>query len=127
MDIILREDIDHLGSRGDVVNVADGYARNFLLPQRKAVIATDSNKKIIEQERQAHVRKDAKLKEEFEAQAKLVNGTVITISQRVGENDRRGWAKQLPGASRLLARRWSLPIAILGPLRQSRTPWALSR
>ena len=87
MDIILREDIDHLGSRGDLVKVADGYARNFLLPQKKAVLATDSNRKIIEQERQAHVRKDAKLKEEFEAQAKLVTGTVITIAQRVGEND----------------------------------------
>ena len=87
MDIILREDVDNLGSRGDLVKVADGYARNYLLPQKKAVAATDSNRKIIEQEREAHVRKDAKLKTEFEAQAKLVNGTAITIAQRVGEND----------------------------------------
>ncbi len=87
MDIILREDVDNLGSRGDLVKVADGYARNFLLPKRKAVVATDSNRKIIEQEKEAHVRKDAKLKGEFEAQAKLVEGTVITIAQRVGEND----------------------------------------
>lgn len=87
MDIILREDVDKLGSRGDLVNVADGYARNYLFPQKKAVLATDSNRKIIAQEQEAHVRRDAKLKTEFEAQARLVNGTVITISQRVGEND----------------------------------------
>ncbi|MDQ6678661.1 MAG: 50S ribosomal protein L9 [Acidobacteriota bacterium] len=87
MDIILREDIENLGSRGDLVNVADGYARNFLLPRKKAVIATDSNRKIIEQERDAHVRRDAKLKTEFEAQAKLLNGAAVTIAQRVGEND----------------------------------------
>lgn len=87
MDIILREDVDNLGSRGDLVKVADGYARNFLLPKRKAVVATDANRKIIEQEKDAHVRKDAKLKTEFEAQAKLIDGTVITIAQRVGEND----------------------------------------
>lgn len=87
MDIILREDVDNLGSRGDLVKVADGYARNYLLPQKKAVAATESNRKIVDQEREAHVRKDAKLKGEFEAQAKLVNGTVITIAQRVGEND----------------------------------------
>ena len=87
MDIILREDVDNLGSRGDLVKVADGYARNYLLPKKMAVAATDSNRKIVEQEREAHVRKDAKLKSEFEAQAKLVNGTEITIAQRVGEND----------------------------------------
>ena len=87
MEIILKEDVDHLGSRGDMVKVADGYARNYLLPQKKAVLATESNRKIIEQEREAHVRRDAKLKVEFEAQAKLIEGTVITILQRVGEND----------------------------------------
>ena len=87
MEIILKEDVDHLGSRGDMVKVADGYARNYLLPQKKAVLATESNRKIIEQEREAHLRRDAKLKVEFEGQAKLIEGTVITILQRVGEND----------------------------------------
>ena len=48
MEVILREDIDKLGSRGEVVKVAPGYARNFLLPKRLAVAATDSNKKIVE-------------------------------------------------------------------------------
>jgi large subunit ribosomal protein L9 len=87
MDVILREDVEKLGSRGDLVKVADGYARNFLLPQKKAVAATDSNRKIVEQERDAYLRREAKLKSEFEGQAKLLTGTVITIAQKVGEND----------------------------------------
>ena len=53
MEVILREDIEKLGSRGQIVKVAAGFARNYLLPKRLAVAATDSNKKIIEQERQA--------------------------------------------------------------------------
>ena len=60
MEIILREDIENLGTRGDVVKVAEGYARNFLLPKKLAVAATDSNRKIVEQERQSHLRKEAK-------------------------------------------------------------------
>jgi large subunit ribosomal protein L9 len=87
MDVILREDVEKLGSRGDLVKVADGYARNFLLPQKKAVAATDSNRKIVEQERDAHLRREAKLQSEFEGQAKLLNGTVITLAHKVGEND----------------------------------------
>jgi large subunit ribosomal protein L9 len=55
-----------------VVKVAAGYARNFLLPKRLAVAATDSNRKIVEQERQAHLRKDAKLRGEAQDLAKLV-------------------------------------------------------
>src|ERR1700754_4332017 len=87
MEVILREDIDNLGSRGQVVKVAPGYARNFLLPKRLAVAATDSNKKIVEQERQAHLRKDAKLVGEAQELAKLVSGVTITITQKAGEND----------------------------------------
>ena len=59
MEVILREDVDKLGARGEMVKVASGYARNYLLPKRLAVAATDSNKKIVEQERQAHLRRDA--------------------------------------------------------------------
>jgi len=87
MDVILREDIANLGSRGEVVNVAAGYARNFLLPKRLAVPATDSNKKIVEQERQSHLRKEAKQKNEAEDLGKMLNGVTVTISQKAGEND----------------------------------------
>src|SRR6201996_3741489 len=87
MEVILREDIDNLGSRGEIVKVAPGYARNFLLPKRLAVAATESNRKIIEQERQAHLRKEAKFKTEAEDLGKLLTGVTITISQKAGEND----------------------------------------
>lgn len=87
MEVILREDVDNLGSRGEVVKVAPGYARNFLLPKRLAVAATDSNRKIVEQERQAHLRKEAKLKGEAEDLSKLLGGVSVTIAQKAGEND----------------------------------------
>jgi large subunit ribosomal protein L9 len=87
MEVILREDIEKLGSRGEVVKVAPGYARNFLIPKRLAVAATESNKKIVEQERQAHLRKETKLKSEAEDLSKLLAGVSVTISQKAGEND----------------------------------------
>ena len=87
MEVILREDIDNLGSRGEVVKVAPGFARNFLLPKKLAVAATESNKKIVEQERQAHLRKEAKQKGEAEDLSKLLNGVSVTIAQKAGEND----------------------------------------
>jgi large subunit ribosomal protein L9 len=87
MEVILREDIDNLGSRGQVVKVAAGYARNFLIPKKLAVTANESNKKIVEQERQAHLRKDAKLQSEAQDLAKLVTGVSVTIHQKAGEND----------------------------------------
>jgi large subunit ribosomal protein L9 len=87
MEIILREDIDKLGTRGQVVKVAAGYARNYLLPKRLAVPASEANKKIVEQERQAHLRREAKLKGEAEDLAKIVGSVTVTIAQKAGEND----------------------------------------
>lgn len=87
MEVILREDVEKLGSRGEVVKVAPGYARNFLLPKRLAVEANESNKKIVEQERQAYLRKEAKAKGEMEDLGKLLSGVSVTISQKAGEND----------------------------------------
>ncbi len=86
MDIILREDVDKLGTRGQVVKVAAGYARNFLLPRRLAVAATDSNKKIVEQERQAHLRKEAVQMTEAADLSKLLGAVTITIARKAGEN-----------------------------------------
>jgi large subunit ribosomal protein L9 len=87
MEVILREDIDKLGNRGQVVKVASGYARNYLLPKRLAVAATESNRKIVEQERQGHLRKEAKLQSEAQDLANLMAGLVLTISAKAGEND----------------------------------------
>jgi len=87
MEVILREDIERLGHRGQLVKVAAGYARNFLLPKRLAVAATEANKKIVEQERQAHLRRDSKAKSEAEDLSKMLSGVTVTIAQKAGEND----------------------------------------
>jgi large subunit ribosomal protein L9 len=87
MDVILREDIEKLGTRGQLVKVAPGYARNFLLPNKMAVAATESNKKIVEQERQAHLRREAKVEGEAKDLGKMLGNVAITISQKAGEND----------------------------------------
>jgi large subunit ribosomal protein L9 len=87
MEVILREDVEKLGNRGELVKVAAGYARNFLLPRRLAVAATEANRKIVEQERQAHLRKEAKLVSESQDLAKLLTGVSVTIAQKAGDND----------------------------------------
>ncbi|HSU60756.1 MAG TPA: 50S ribosomal protein L9 [Bryobacteraceae bacterium] len=87
MEVILREDVEKVGARGAVVKVADGYARNFLLPKRLAVPASAANKKIVEQEREAYLRREAKVKGESEDLAKLMENVTVTFHQRVGENN----------------------------------------
>ena len=87
MEVILREDVEKLGARGQLVKVTSGYARNFLLPKRLAVAATESNKQIVEQERQAHLRKEAKLSADAAELGKLMSNVSITIAQKAGEND----------------------------------------
>lgn len=87
MEVILREDIEKLGTRGQMVKVTPGYARNFLLPKRLAVAASEANKKIVEQERQAHLRKEAKVQAEAAELGKLMGSVDITIAQKAGDND----------------------------------------
>ena len=87
MDVILREDIDTLGRRGQVVKVAPGYARNYLLPKRLAVAATEANKKIVEQERQAALRREAKEAASAQELAKLLETVTLTSTQKAGEAD----------------------------------------
>jgi large subunit ribosomal protein L9 len=87
MEVILREEVEKLGRRGDLVKVAAGYARNYLLPKKLAVTATASNKKIVEQEKQAHLRRDAKEVSEAQELGKLMGSVSVTIAQKAGEND----------------------------------------
>jgi large subunit ribosomal protein L9 len=87
MEVILREDIAQLGARGEVIKVADGYARNYLIPKRLAVPATPGNKKIVELERQAHLRREAKEKAGAEDLGKMMSGLTVTIAQKAGELD----------------------------------------
>ena len=87
MEVILREEVEKLGSRGQLVKDAAGYARNYLLPKRLAVPATEANKKIVEQERQAALRREAAEASDAQELAKLLAPVVLTIAQKAGEND----------------------------------------
>lgn len=87
MEVILRDDIDKLGRQGKVVKVADGYARNYLLPKRLAVPATAANKKIVEQEREAYLRREASAISDASELAKLMEGLTLTIEHKAGEQE----------------------------------------
>ena len=87
MEVILREEIEKLGRRGDVVKVAAGYARNFLLPRRLAVAANESNKKIVEQEKQAYLRRESKEIGDANDLARMMGSVEVTIAHKAGEND----------------------------------------
>ena len=87
MEVILREDVSNLGHRGDVVKVADGYGRNFLLPKNLAMEATAANKAVIEQMKAAAVRRSAKEKAEAEQLVTQLNNVALVFERRVGENE----------------------------------------
>ena len=87
MQIILQEDIEKLGRRGDVVTVKPGYARNFLLPHKLAVEATAGNLKAIERIRTSLAKKTATEQEAAEKQAALLNGVSLKFTRKTGEND----------------------------------------
>jgi len=87
MEVILKEDVMKLGSRGDVVKVAEGYGRNFLLPRKLAIEATSGNKKVVEQMRAAAVRRSAKEKAQAEELSKQFDGLSVSFERRSGEND----------------------------------------
>ncbi|MGI9105762.1 MAG: 50S ribosomal protein L9 [Pyrinomonadaceae bacterium] len=84
--ILLREDIDNLGTRGEIVRVRAGYARNYLLPRKLAVVATAGNVKQIEQERAALLRREATERAGAEAQAGQMNALRLTFERKVGEH-----------------------------------------
>src|SRR5216117_290455 len=85
MEVILREHIDNLGRRGEIVKVADGYARNYLLPRKLALLATDGNKKQIERERAKFDVKEAEEQHTAQAIADRLSGVEIVIARKVGE------------------------------------------
>ena len=87
MELILREDVDKLGRRGDVVKVAEGYGRNFLLPRRLAMAVNSANKAMIEKEKKANEARLAKEKAEFESLAARIAGLRFIAPRKVGENE----------------------------------------
>ena len=87
MEVILRDHVEHLGRRGEIVKVADGYARNYLLPRKLALPATDANKKWVERERKITEARDLEERGAAEAIAARLNALELLIARKVGEND----------------------------------------
>jgi large subunit ribosomal protein L9 len=87
MEVILKEDVPKLGHRGEVVRVAEGYGRNFLLPKKLAIEATAANRAVIEQMKQSAVRKSAVEKADADALAKQLDGAALSFQRKAGEKD----------------------------------------
>lgn len=87
MEVILREHVDNLGRRGDVVKVAAGYARNYLLPRKLALAVNEGNKRQIERERKNAEARELEEKTQAEAFAKRLSEAEISIARRVGEHN----------------------------------------
>ena len=87
MEVILREHVDNLGKRGEIVKVADGFARNYLLPRKLALPATEGNRKHVERERKIMETREAEEKSSAEAIAARLSTVDISIARRVGDTE----------------------------------------
>lgn len=87
MEVILKEDVVKLGHRGDVVKVAEGYGRNYLLPHKLAIEATQANKAVIEQMKASAVRKSAVEKADSEGLARQLEAVSLSFHRKAGEKD----------------------------------------
>jgi large subunit ribosomal protein L9 len=87
MEVILKEHVEHLGRRGDVVKVAEGYARNYLLPRKMALPVNEGSRRQVEREKKLAEAREAEERAQAEALAKRMAEAEITIARRVGEND----------------------------------------
>jgi len=87
MEIILREHVENLGDRGEIVKVADGYARNYLLPRKLALLATAGNKKQVERERAKFELKEGEERKVAEAMASRLASVEVVITRKVGETE----------------------------------------
>lgn len=87
MQVILKEDVQNLGYKDDVVTVKDGYGRNFLIPQGKAILATESAKKVLAENLRQRAHKLAAIKQEAEAKATTLQGIKLTIKVKTGAGD----------------------------------------
>jgi large subunit ribosomal protein L9 len=87
MEVILREHVDHLGNRGEIVKVAAGYARNYLLPRKLALLVTEGNKKQVERERTKFDAKESEERGAAEAVAQRMANVEVVIARKVGETE----------------------------------------
>ena len=88
MELILKKTVDTLGEEGDIVKVKAGYARNFLIPKKMAVIANKANRNLLDQEKASIAARREKQRQESEALSKKIAGTNITVQHRVGEEEK---------------------------------------
>jgi large subunit ribosomal protein L9 len=86
MELILREDVENLGRRGEVVHVKGGYGRNYLLPHKLAMAVTEGNRKIVEQEKTAAVKRDTHEQSEAQQLAGMLAQTTLSVARKAGEN-----------------------------------------
>lgn len=124
MDVILLENIDKIGTRGQVVKVADGYGRNYLLPKKLAVAATPQNRKWVEQQRVRFLKLEAKEKADAADLGTLLEGVSVTVIRKAGEKGNLfGSVTSLDVAEKLLAQGYHIdkrkihlptPIKVLG-------------
>ncbi len=87
IEVILKEHVEHLGQRGEVVKVANGYARNYLFPRKLALAVTDENKRQIERERSRAEARESQERQEAEALRGRIEAVEVTIARRVGEHE----------------------------------------
>jgi len=121
MEVILLENVEKLGSRGQMVKVADGYGRNYLLPKNLAIAATPQNRKLIEQQRIRFLKLEAKEKGDAEDLATLLRGVSVTLTRKSGEKGTLfGSVTAMDVAERLAAQGYNIDkrkIALDSPLK----------
>jgi large subunit ribosomal protein L9 len=121
MEVILLENVEKLGSRGQVVKVAGGYGRNYLLPKKLAIAATPQNRKLIEQQRVRFLKLEAKEKGDAEDLATLLQGVSVTLTRKSGEKGTLfGSVTAMDIAERLAAQGYNIDkrkIALDSPLK----------
>jgi large subunit ribosomal protein L9 len=88
MELILKKTVESLGEEGDIVKVKPGYARNYLIPKKMAVLANKANLTLLEQEKATIVARREKQRQEADSLSEKISGTIITIAHRVGEEDK---------------------------------------
>ena len=121
MEVILLENVEKLGSRGQVVKVAGGYGRNYLLPKKLAIAATPQNRKLIEQQRVRFLKLEAKEKGDAEDLATLLQGVSVSLTRKSGEKGTLfGSVTAMDVAERLAAQGYNIDkrkIALASPLK----------
>jgi len=121
MKVILNQKVGRLGERGDIINVADGYARNYLLPKKLALMANPNNIKLFKQEEESYKRKQEKEKFFAEKQAEKLKDITITISKKAGEEILFGSVTTAEIASHLAEEGFSIDkrkILLLEPVKK---------